>query len=69
MIILLYDAYIYSMIHCGSVTDRNEDLGVIWFFPYFMETRIKQCLPSFTMLDYKVRVIKWKRKCNVMYLV
>ena len=27
---------------------------MFWFFPYFMEKRIIESCPSFTMLDYKV---------------
>ncbi|XP_076440714.1 rRNA N(6)-adenosine-methyltransferase ZCCHC4-like [Babylonia areolata] len=32
----------------------DADLPVVWFFPYFMEKRVCECLPSLTMLDYKV---------------
>ncbi|XP_070541295.1 rRNA N(6)-adenosine-methyltransferase ZCCHC4-like [Ptychodera flava] len=32
----------------------SKELPVIWTFPYFLEFRILQCLPSFHMSDYKV---------------
>ncbi|XP_033465641.2 rRNA N(6)-adenosine-methyltransferase ZCCHC4 isoform X2 [Epinephelus lanceolatus] len=32
----------------------NADMPMIWIFPYFFESRILECLPSFTMLDYQV---------------
>ncbi|XP_072025836.1 rRNA N(6)-adenosine-methyltransferase ZCCHC4-like [Amphiura filiformis] len=34
--------------------DDKSSLPTMWVFPYFLESRIKACLPSFTMLDYKV---------------
>nr|KAG5697730.1 hypothetical protein BaRGS_006252 [Batillaria attramentaria] len=34
--------------------ETDASLPILWFFPYFMEKRISQCLPSLTMLDYKV---------------
>ncbi|XP_037538011.1 rRNA N6-adenosine-methyltransferase ZCCHC4 [Nematolebias whitei] len=34
--------------------DRNIQMAMIWIFPYFFESRILECLPSFTMLDYQV---------------
>ncbi|XP_076345837.1 rRNA N(6)-adenosine-methyltransferase ZCCHC4 isoform X1 [Tachypleus tridentatus] len=34
--------------------DTSADLPFFWFFPYFNEARIQQCLPSLNMLDYKV---------------
>ncbi|XP_069137703.1 rRNA N6-adenosine-methyltransferase ZCCHC4-like [Argopecten irradians] len=33
---------------------NTTDLPILWFFPYFMEKRIKECLPNTQMLDYKV---------------
>lgn len=32
----------------------DRQLPVLWFFPYFMEKRIIECMPQFSMLDYKV---------------
>ncbi|ELT91676.1 hypothetical protein CAPTEDRAFT_185876 [Capitella teleta] len=32
----------------------EQDVYVLWFFPYFMEQRIIEKFPDFTMLDYKV---------------
>uniref|UniRef100_A0A3Q3X8E1 GRF-type domain-containing protein n=1 Tax=Mola mola TaxID=94237 RepID=A0A3Q3X8E1_MOLML len=32
----------------------NSDMPLVWIFPYFFESRILECLPSFTMLDYQV---------------
>lgn len=34
--------------------NNEQRLPVFWFFPYFMERRIIDCCPTFTMLDYKV---------------
>ena len=34
----------------------DKALPILWFFPYFMEKRICACMPSLTMLDYKVRI-------------
>lgn len=36
---------------CAAAT---KDLPILWIFPYFMEPHIRNCLPEFTMLDYKV---------------
>ncbi|KAI7796708.1 rRNA N6-adenosine-methyltransferase ZCCHC4 isoform X1 [Triplophysa rosa] len=38
---------------------QNKDSGaaelpMIWIFPYFFESRILECFPSFSMLDYQV---------------
>ncbi|KAK3098979.1 hypothetical protein FSP39_024933 [Pinctada imbricata] len=33
---------------------NNNELPVLWFFPYFMEPKMKEYLPDFSMLDYKV---------------
>ncbi|CAG2223925.1 rRNA N6-adenosine-methyltransferase ZCCHC4 [Mytilus edulis] len=33
---------------------EDKELPVLWFFPYFMEKRIVDCLPQYSMLDYKV---------------
>nr|XP_055032605.1 rRNA N6-adenosine-methyltransferase ZCCHC4 isoform X2 [Misgurnus anguillicaudatus]XP_055032606.1 rRNA N6-adenosine-methyltransferase ZCCHC4 isoform X2 [Misgurnus anguillicaudatus]XP_055032607.1 rRNA N6-adenosine-methyltransferase ZCCHC4 isoform X2 [Misgurnus anguillicaudatus] len=30
------------------------ELPMIWIFPYFFESRILECFPSFSMLDYQV---------------
>ncbi|XP_070211348.1 rRNA N6-adenosine-methyltransferase ZCCHC4-like isoform X2 [Littorina saxatilis] len=35
-------------------TKLDRPLPMLWFFPYFMEKRICDCIPSLTMLDYKV---------------
>ncbi|XP_051866192.1 LOW QUALITY PROTEIN: rRNA N6-adenosine-methyltransferase ZCCHC4 [Pristis pectinata] len=37
-------------------TSRNKDdeLPIFWIFPYFLEPRILQCFPNFSMLDYQV---------------
>ncbi|XP_015682619.2 rRNA N6-adenosine-methyltransferase ZCCHC4 [Protobothrops mucrosquamatus] len=32
----------------------SKDLPILWIFPYFFESRILECFPSFTMLDYQV---------------
>ncbi|RXM27342.1 Tyrosine-protein kinase Tec [Acipenser ruthenus] len=29
-------------------------MPMFWIFPYFFESRIKECFPTFTMLDYQV---------------
>ncbi|CAG5929584.1 unnamed protein product [Menidia menidia] len=34
--------------------NNNVDMPMIWIFPYFFESRILECLPSFIMLDYQV---------------
>jgi hypothetical protein len=34
--------------------EKKAELPVLWIFPYFMEPRLLQSLPSLTMLDYKV---------------
>lgn len=33
-------------------------MPMVWIFPYFLEPRIQECLPSLTMLDYQVRLRK-----------
>uniref|UniRef100_A0A8C5LU77 Zinc finger CCHC-type containing 4 n=1 Tax=Leptobrachium leishanense TaxID=445787 RepID=A0A8C5LU77_9ANUR len=38
----------------SSVTDKCKQLPIFWIFPYFFESRIVQCFPEFTMLDYQV---------------
>lgn len=38
----------------SSGYNSENHLPVLWFFPYFMEKRIVECCPTFTMLDYKV---------------
>lgn len=38
----------------SSPNIKSKELPVLWFFPYFMEKRIVDCLPQFSMLDYKV---------------
>ncbi|XP_051530171.1 rRNA N6-adenosine-methyltransferase ZCCHC4-like isoform X1 [Myxocyprinus asiaticus] len=30
------------------------EMPIIWIFPYFFESRILECFPSFSMLDYQV---------------
>ncbi|XP_028420195.1 rRNA N(6)-adenosine-methyltransferase ZCCHC4 [Perca flavescens] len=32
----------------------NTEMPMMWIFPYFLEPRILECFPSFTMLDYQV---------------
>nr|XP_057934203.1 rRNA N6-adenosine-methyltransferase ZCCHC4 isoform X2 [Doryrhamphus excisus] len=32
----------------------NGDMPMIWIFPYFFESRILECFPTFSMLDYQV---------------
>ncbi|KAK1175562.1 rRNA N6-adenosine-methyltransferase ZCCHC4 [Acipenser oxyrinchus oxyrinchus] len=31
-----------------------QEMPMFWIFPYFFESRIKECFPTFTMLDYQV---------------
>ncbi|KAM4808462.1 rRNA N(6)-adenosine-methyltransferase ZCCHC4 isoform 2-T2 [Rhinophrynus dorsalis] len=38
----------------ASSAESNKELPVFWIFPYFFESRILQCFPSFSMLDYQV---------------
>ncbi|KAK7803505.1 hypothetical protein U0070_002690 [Myodes glareolus] len=37
-----------------SQDDSHKELPIFWIFPYFFESRICQCFPSFRMLDYQV---------------
>lgn len=37
-----------------KINNAKTDLPVFWIFPYFMEPQIKNSLPEFTMMDYKV---------------
>jgi len=37
-----------------SLNNTDQDLPVVFVFPYFMEPQILNSLPNFTMLDYKV---------------
>ncbi|KAJ3585222.1 hypothetical protein NHX12_013943 [Muraenolepis orangiensis] len=37
-----------------SPEGTGADMPMIWTFPYFMEPRILECLPSLVMLDYQV---------------
>lgn len=37
-----------------DLSKTDASLPILWFFPYFMERRITDCMPSLTMLDYKV---------------
>ncbi|XP_062240333.1 rRNA N6-adenosine-methyltransferase ZCCHC4 [Platichthys flesus] len=37
-----------------SSESSNADMPMTWIFPYFFEPRIRECLPSLTMLDYQV---------------
>uniref|UniRef100_H3CLE3 rRNA N(6)-adenosine-methyltransferase ZCCHC4 n=1 Tax=Tetraodon nigroviridis TaxID=99883 RepID=H3CLE3_TETNG len=32
----------------------GPNVPLVWIFPYFLEPRIQECLPSLTMLDYQV---------------
>ncbi|KAI1888262.1 hypothetical protein AGOR_G00183210 [Albula goreensis] len=32
----------------------SQEMPMIWIFPYFFESRILECFPSFSMLDYQV---------------
>uniref|UniRef100_F7BWN8 rRNA N(6)-adenosine-methyltransferase ZCCHC4 n=1 Tax=Xenopus tropicalis TaxID=8364 RepID=F7BWN8_XENTR len=34
--------------------ENESNLPILWMFPYFFESRILQCFPDFTMLDYQV---------------
>ncbi|XP_039607534.1 rRNA N6-adenosine-methyltransferase ZCCHC4 [Polypterus senegalus] len=31
-----------------------QEMPIFWIFPYFFESRIKECFPTFSMLDYQV---------------
>uniref|UniRef100_A0AAY4A1L0 rRNA N(6)-adenosine-methyltransferase ZCCHC4 n=1 Tax=Denticeps clupeoides TaxID=299321 RepID=A0AAY4A1L0_9TELE len=33
---------------------RLPEMPMVWIFPYFFEQRIRECLPTFNMLDYQV---------------
>lgn len=35
-------------------TNQSNEIPMLWFFPYFMEHRVKSSCPTFSMLDYKV---------------
>ncbi|KAI2658474.1 rRNA N6-adenosine-methyltransferase ZCCHC4 [Labeo rohita] len=37
----------------NKVSDASQ-MPMIWIFPYFFESRILECFPSFSMLDYQV---------------
>ncbi|XP_034021237.1 rRNA N6-adenosine-methyltransferase ZCCHC4 [Thalassophryne amazonica] len=37
-----------------SPNSAHVEMAMIWIFPYFFESRILECLPSFSMLDYQV---------------
>lgn len=37
----------------NKVSDAGQ-MPMIWIFPYFFESRILECFPSFSMLDYQV---------------
>ena len=39
-----------------SLLDFDEP-SVMWMFPYFLEARMRSCLPQFVMLDYKVGTV------------
>ncbi|KAJ8382192.1 hypothetical protein SKAU_G00029700 [Synaphobranchus kaupii] len=32
----------------------SQEMPMVWIFPYFFESRILECFPSFSMLDYQV---------------
>ncbi|KAJ8262121.1 hypothetical protein GJAV_G00162470 [Gymnothorax javanicus] len=32
----------------------TQEMPMVWIFPYFFESRILECFPSFSMLDYQV---------------
>ncbi|NP_001107071.1 rRNA N6-adenosine-methyltransferase ZCCHC4 [Danio rerio] len=38
----------------NKVSDASAEMPMIWIFPYFFESRILECFPSFSMLDYQV---------------
>ncbi|XP_056325494.1 rRNA N6-adenosine-methyltransferase ZCCHC4 [Danio aesculapii] len=40
--------------HLNKVSDASAEMPMIWIFPYFFESRILECFPSFSMLDYQV---------------
>ncbi|XP_006630118.2 rRNA N6-adenosine-methyltransferase ZCCHC4 [Lepisosteus oculatus] len=33
---------------------RSQEMPMFWIFPYFFESRILECFPTFSMLDYQV---------------
>lgn len=37
-----------------SINEFTNKLPVLWIFPYFMEPQLKNSLPEYSMLDYKV---------------
>ncbi|KAG8453564.1 hypothetical protein GDO86_000263 [Hymenochirus boettgeri] len=37
-----------------SNAEKKEELPIFWIFPYFFESRILQCFPDLSMLDYQV---------------
>ncbi|XP_075050850.1 rRNA N(6)-adenosine-methyltransferase ZCCHC4 [Mixophyes fleayi] len=45
---------ISEMWRTSSTTGNCKVLPMFWIFPYFLESRILQCFPDFSMLDYQV---------------
>ncbi|KAG7461949.1 hypothetical protein MATL_G00196600 [Megalops atlanticus] len=34
--------------------NSGQEMPMVWIFPYFFESRILECFPSFSMMDYQV---------------
>ncbi|XP_044152487.1 rRNA N6-adenosine-methyltransferase ZCCHC4 isoform X2 [Bufo gargarizans] len=47
-------AFSFKKIRDMWKTTSAKELPIFWIFPYFFETRILQCFPDFSMLDYQV---------------
>ncbi|XP_040274953.1 rRNA N6-adenosine-methyltransferase ZCCHC4 isoform X2 [Bufo bufo] len=47
-------AFSFNKIRDMWKTTSAKELPIFWIFPYFFETRILQCFPDFSMLDYQV---------------
>lgn len=52
MILLLLVNFKEVVFLCAD--SSNTEMPMMWIFPYFLEPRILECFPSFTMLDYQV---------------
>lgn len=39
---------------CVCLGNSEGDVPMFWIFPYFFESRILECFPTFSMLDYQV---------------
>ena len=40
--------------HSQNRTVKEGEVGVLWCFPYYLEERVREGLPSLRMLDYRV---------------